>query len=91
MRHVVAHRGAQHVRALEQQGLAGTRIAHNAPGCGLQQAVEQAQQGALAAAVGADQRDPFARLDLQRHTPECLDRAEPHADVAQVEQWGRAR
>ena len=84
--HIVLRRGTQHVRALKQHGLRGGMRAQTEPAGGRQQAMNQAQQSALATAVRADQRHPLAARNVQRASGECRKRAEVHAGLTQRNQ-----
>ena len=88
--HIGLHTGTQHVRALEQHGLAGCGAgqAHRAR-AGWHQAVQQAQQRAFAAAVGAHQGHPFTGADVQRDLAQRLHGAKAHIHIAQRKQWRR--
>eukprot|EP01136_Pigoraptor_vietnamica_P011839 Opistho-1_new@51144 len=96
-RHIGLGTGAQHVGMLEQHGLAHRKIDLQAAAAGPHQAVQGAQQGAFAAAVGADQRHAFAGLDAQATGLERLHLAVVHAHTLQFKQrvhspppWGWA-
>ena len=59
------------------------------PSRGLDDARDRPQRRRLARAVGADQRDDLARLDLQRDALERVDVAVVRVDVAQLERRHR--
>src|SRR6266542_2098637 len=54
------------------------------------EAADGVQQGGLARAVGADDRDDLTATDLEAHAVEGQQRSEPHADAVDLEQ-GPAR
>jgi hypothetical protein len=74
---------AQHVRALEQHGLAAAIAPQQLAAAGFCQTMQHAQQCAFAAAVGPDQRHALARCHRQMHTLERLHQAIAHSHAVQ--------
>ena len=56
------------------------------PRIGWVSAREGVDQGRLAGAVPADQRDDLARVQVDRHAVDGVDAAEGHPDVAQLDE-----
>src|SRR5438445_9095801 len=56
----------------------------------MHQARDGAQRGGLAGAVGPDQGDDLALLDLDRHAAQGLDAPVEGVDAFQLEQWHQA-
>jgi ABC-type taurine transport system ATPase subunit len=93
-RHARALSGAQHVGPLEQHRLACARVHLELSHVWLDEPVQGAQQGALAAAIGAHQRHTLAAGYPQRHSAQsdqAASRAQVHIDLAQIKAGGGLR
>ena len=66
-------------------------LEHDAAGVGLDDAHHALHQRALAVAVGAQQRDGLALIELHRHAVQCAHRAVAGADVPDGELNGQGR
>ena len=89
---VAQHRHAHQVRALEQHGLAHLRVAQHLPACGRGQAMQHAQQRALAAAVGPHQCNTLAsthgHIHIHQRTHTAGGTTKMHAGLRQAKDLG---